>query len=145
MNYCMRWRLRKQRNLIFPKHLTGRRLDNLSYLLFSIFLFAFAIAYFKLTSIDGTPFSTSKRVFGVKTKGLKIQLGDWGTAAPGLRKIKIQPEKDGIYEISAEVKWVNFEENTVTRIGTVTIQAEEKEGAYFGFVAKNLKITKAAK
>ena len=104
-----------------------------------------AIGQFVIFNTETDADTTSKRVFGVKTKGLKIQLGDWGMAWPELRAIKIQPAKDGIYEISAKVKWVDDEENKVTQIGTVTIQAEEKEGAYFGFVAKNLKITKAAK
>lgn len=86
--------------------------------------------------------TTSRRVFGVKTKGLKLQPGDWGTAWPELKKIKIEQGKDGLYEIRAKVVWVDFEENTVTPLGTVTVQAEEKEGAYFGFVARSMKITK---
>ena len=88
--------------------------------------------------------TTSKRVFGVKTKGLKIQPGDWGLAWPELRKIKVTSVGDGKYEICAKVKWVDDEAGKVTPLGTLTIQAEEKEGSYFGFVAKNMKITKVA-
>lgn len=88
--------------------------------------------------------TTSKRVFGVRTKGLKIQPGDWGSAWPELRKIKVKAMENGRYEIRAKVKWVDDEENKVIPLGVVTIQAEEKDGSYFGFVAKNMKITKVA-
>lgn len=92
-----------------------------------------------------TAATTSKRVFGVNTKGMKIQQGDWGTAYPELSDVQFHAKKNGQVEVTATVNWNDSEISQVSKIGTVKLTVKETEGSYYGYVAKKLVINKAAK